>query len=443
VLVGLTLAAAIVVATLALSQNLRWTGERERAPFAGDFLHEWTGAYIVRSGDVGRLYDFAYADRLQHDPALVGFRLRTDGFLPLVYPPVYYRALGPLAALPYRAAAWTWIGITLAAFAATVLVLGIAVGPWGALDRLLPRPDEAMRDVRRLAILVVLPGAVAFLPFAENLVGGQKATLLLLVSTITWLLLQQGHELEAGLVFGLMAVKPQLGFVLPLALLAKGRWRFALGVATTTAILVVGSLAMGLDVARAYAELVQTLPERIRLAPGQPHRIHGAYGFFTILGGGPTLAVRLATVAVDGVVLALLARLLRGSLDPTSPRFAVQYAGMILASVLLAPNVLTYDLTILLLPIFLLGTLLVRGAVRSDRRRAVLWSLVALYVIPCVSPSIAARTSIQLTLPVLVGVLALVSRRDGILAARPADEPMRPERGPALGRVTDAAHSPH
>jgi hypothetical protein len=157
--------------------------------------------------------------------------------------------------------------------------------------------------------------------------------------------------------------------------------RFVAGVAAMASVLVAASFAFGLDVARSYALLATTLPEQIRFGPQQLHRIHGAYGFFTILGGGATWPVRAATLGVVAVVIALVARLLRGPLEPSSRRFVVQWAGLVVATVLLAPNVLTYDLTVLLLPMVLLGSLLLRDAIAPPLRRGVLWSLVALYVV--------------------------------------------------------------
>jgi hypothetical protein len=445
-LVATLLAGALVAATLGFSANFRSSDRQERGPYAGDFLHEWTGAYIVRSGDASRLYDPSYANALQHDPDLVGFRLRADGFLPLVYPPVYYLALSPLAALPYRTAAWVWVALTLACFAIAALLLGRAVGPFGVLGRLVPPPDAGTAHLRRLGALLALPAAVAFLPFAENLVSGQKATMILLVLTVTWIALQHGFELTAGLVFGAMAVKPQLAFVIPIVLLVKGAWRFALGAAITACVLASISAAMGIDLVREYVSLAQSLPERIRFGPGQLHRIHGLYGFFTVLGGAATWWVRAATLVAAGAVVALLVRLFRGPLDVRSPRFAVQYAGLVVATVLLAPNVVTYDLTMLILPIFVLGWLLAHGSVRPEWRSSLSWLLVGVYVTGCVGPSIAQRLSIQPTMPLLAALLASLGSTGGVLhpASVPGPATTTPDAGwePADARIWEPATHP-
>ena len=408
---SIALAAAVIAVSLAVSPNFRWQGgDTERMPYAGDFLNEWTGGWIVRAGDRARLYDHAYFDAIQHDARLVGFRLRADSYAPMVYPPVYYLAVSPLSELPYREAAWLWVALTLACFATSVALLVYELGN----DAL---PDgHAPASLRRIVALVGLPLAVSFMPFAENLVSGQKATLWLAILTIAFVALRRGHAAVAGAVFGLLAVKPQLALVVPLVLLAKGEWRFALGAAVTATLAVAASLAMGWDLAVAYARFAADTADFIRRQPAYLHRLHGLYGFFTLLAGDPTTAVRVATVVAGAGVVWLVARLVRGPLDVRSPRFLEQYAGLVVATVLLSPHILTYDLTLLLLPIALCGVCLLRGTLAPERRRPVLWLLVAVYAACGVSPSIARATGVQLTTPIMVAFLAVLAFGAGVTA---------------------------
>ena len=402
--VGIAAAVAIVAVTLGTAKNFRESPEPERSPYAGDFLHEWVGGWIMRSGDRLRLYDPAYANQLEHNADLVGFRLVSDGYLPMVYPPVYYRAMSPLAALPYRTAAWLWVAMTLAAFVATAILLGRAVGPRGSLAVLVPVLSADWDRVRNVAAMTALPAAVAILPFAENLVTGQKGAFVLLVWTVTLLAMLAGRPTLAGLVFGLLAVKPQLAFVLVLAMLVKGEWRFVAGVAMTAAVLAALSILPDTELARRYVECVTTIGQQVRLAPRQLHRMHGIYGFFTTLFGGATPAARASALVVGVGVVALVGRMLRGPLDVRSPRFPVQYCTLALATVLLTPNVVHYDLMLLLLPLFVLAWLIARGGVGRGRR-AVLWGLVGVYVACGIGPPLALATGVQITSPAVLALL--------------------------------------
>jgi hypothetical protein len=407
--VGIVAAALIVGVVLGTARNFREIDPAtERTPYAGDFLHEWTGGWTWRSGERLRLYDPAYADEIQHDERLVGFRLVSDGFLPMVYPPVYYAAVSPLAALPYRTAAWVWAALTLGAFAVTAALLARAVAPGGALAERVPVAAPDWDRFRNVGTMAALPAAVAFLPFAENLVTSQKGTFVLLVWTATLLALLAGRPLLAGLAFGLLAVKPQLAFVLVAVMAVKRQWAFVAGVGATTGVLAALSVLPDPELARRYVECVRTIGEQIRLAPRQLHRMHGIYGFFTTLLGGVTPAARwLAAGVWTATVIATLA-VLRGPLAPGSSRFVVQYCALAVATVLLTPNVVHYDLTLLLLPLFVLGWMLGRGAFPGGRGRAVLWGLVALYVACGVGPPIARATGFQPTFPVLVTLLVLL-----------------------------------
>lgn len=402
-------AIAIIATCLFFSPNFRWRANEERLPYAGDFLQEWIGGYVVRTGQRARLYDPAYMNAVQHDAELLGFRLQHDRYVPMVYPPVYYLLVSPLSLLPYREAAWVWIVLSLGCFAATSILLTRALHPGGTLARIVPLGGARDARVQRVAALVALPAATAFMPFAENLLSGQKGAIILLVFTSTFLALQRRRPVRAGLVFGVLAIKPQLALVVPLGLLAKGEWRFALAAAVTAVALTCASVAMGCDLAVAYLRFAARAADFIRLGPAYLHRVHSGYGFFTLLAGEPTTTVRLATLATNLLVVWLLIRLFRGPLDLQAPRFLVQFSGLVLATVLLSPHVLTYDLTVLLLPMFLVGLLLVNGAVPAGQRRTVLWLLVGLYVACGVSPSLARRTGVQLTTPIILVLLSVLA----------------------------------
>jgi hypothetical protein len=407
--VSIVLAALIVLVSLASSPNFRSVADdAERTPYAGDFLHEWVGGHIVRGASRDRLYDPDYFVAVEHDAALLGFRLRRDRYIPMVYPPVYYLLVSPLAALPYREAAWLWTALTLAAFAVAASLLARELGD----DRRLEGPEPAPARVRRMAGIMALPFAVAFVPFAENLVSGQKATFWLLIFTVTLIALRRGRPFVAGLVFGVLAVKPQLALVVPAALLVKGQWRFAIGAGLTASVAVLLSLAMGHELAAAYVRFAAEAGDFIRRQPDYLHRVHGLYGFFTLLSGEPTPSVRYATLVAVALVACWVARLLRGPIDTASPRFLVQFSGLVLATLLVSPHLLTYDLTVLLLPFAACGTLVVQGLVPRRRRRLVLWSLVALYVACGVGPTIARVTHVQLTTPCMLAVLASLALDD-------------------------------
>jgi hypothetical protein len=67
-----------------------------------------------------------------------------------------------------------------------------------------------------------------------------------------------------------------------------------------------------------------------------------------------------------------------------------------------------YDLTLLLLPVLVLGLVVAAGNLRSGR--CLLMGLIALYATPCASGALAALTGLQLTVLVMTAVLVITAR---------------------------------
>ena len=104
----------------------------------------------------------------------------------------------------------------------------------------------------------------------------------------------------------------------------------------------------------------------------------------------------------------LLARILRGRLSFDSPRWEIQFSALILVTVLLSPHLFTYDLTVLLLPMFLLARQIATGHITSPHRQRLIWLLILLYAVPGISVMVAASIGLQLTVPVMVALLVSV-----------------------------------
>jgi hypothetical protein len=408
-------AAAIVVGCYAFSPNFRYFGGQHASPYAGDFLQEWIGGYIVLHGDRSRFYDSDYAQALEHDSRVVPIAWDESRYLPIVYPPFYYLLVSPLSLLPLRAAAWLWAVLMIAALAATAWLLQRAVARREGVFALWKpvSEQEREREPRRALWPALAPwaivAAVAFMPVIENFTSSQKGTVCLLILTATFLLLDRGRPLAAGLVFGLLAFKPQLTLVIAVAMLLKGQWRFVAGGAITGSALVGLCFALGADVCRQYYEFATGAGDYLRNAGYDLHKSHCLYGFFTLLAGEPNALAKAATMLSAAGVMLLLVQSLRGRLVPGGRRFAVQFSVLVIATLLLSPHLFTYDLTILLLPGFLLLFVLAAGARKLHSPRLIGWLLAALYAAVGFAPTIAEKMGVQLTVPLLVSLLTTLA----------------------------------
>lgn len=405
-LVPALIATAIIVLLFATSPNFRWTEGPDASPYAGDFLQEWVGGRVVREGDHSRFYDPRYARELEHDPAIVPQTWKRDEYLPLVYPPFYYVLVAPLSYLSLTSAAWVWAALTTSWLCGALAILVTSSGtlrpPLGETRW----PDDTATFTAWLPWL--LPAAVLFAPVLESLASSQKGTLCLLVMTATLALLRHQRPLEAGMAFGLLVFKPQLGIVVGVAMLFRGEWKFAVGSAITVAAAAGISLALGFDVCRQYLDFLRHGANYMSTPGYDLAKAHTWLGFFALLTGEPTgLATRVLSIGALLGTMGLLAWMFRETPRLDSPQFARQFAALVVATILVSPHFFTYDLTILLLPLTVVGMQL--ATTKPEDRPAWTWLLPLLYVAPALSVSLASSFGLQISVPLMAALLACLA----------------------------------
>src|SRR5205807_2743239 len=148
-------------------------------------------------------------------------------------PPVAWAAV-PLTPLPYPVAYWTWSSLLVAALALTWYLAAPGVGR---------------------ARLIHLAAALGWLPVIYGLQLGQPAVLVALAVAASYWLLRSDRPVWAGVVLGAIVLKPQLGFLVPFALLTLRRDRAVMGsVLTLGALAAISALALGPAGIGAYQE---------------------------------------------------------------------------------------------------------------------------------------------------------------------------------------------
>jgi Glycosyltransferase family 87 len=178
-----------------------------RYPYLMDFLSYWAAAVLAVGGSPADAYDVT----LHHAVQQRAFAFDTK--LPFAYPPPYLLLLLPFGLLPYAAAAGVWIAATLATYAATVRKL---------------MPDWA-------------GAAIAFPPVAICGISGQNG-MLTAALFIAGLAVLGARPFIAGILFGCIAIKPQLGVLLPLAFIAGREWRAFSGATVAVLTMIAASL---------------------------------------------------------------------------------------------------------------------------------------------------------------------------------------------------------
>lgn len=148
--------------------------------------------------------------------------------LPYLNPPELAWLVTPLSFLAYPIAAFIWIGLLIAAFA----VVWYLVSPGRGMVR-------AIHGV----------AAAALLPVFVGVLFGQVTLLVVAAIALSWWLLMRGRPWIAGLALSLLILKPQVAFLVPLALLLAGYGRaFLAWFVATVPLVAIGLLATGVGV---------------------------------------------------------------------------------------------------------------------------------------------------------------------------------------------------
>lgn len=289
----------LLVVYLALQRQVGLTDGNDR-PFGEDFLNFWSAARLAISGRATLIYDL----RLFHDfqQAVVGGPIDLYHYS---YPPVMLLLTAPIGLLPYEAGWLVW-----------------QVGGWLAFAL----------AVRRVApsnwfLLALAPPAILI-----NAIGGQNGCWI--AAVLGWgLILLERRPMLAGAILALLVVKPQLAWLVPLALLAGREYRAVAALCLTAVLLIMLSLVIfGVDLWLAYAAQGAMLKTVIlENGWGTWHRMISAFVLVRHLDAAVALAYAAQALVSAVVAWLVLARWRADGATPTS--FAMLLLGVLLGSI--------------------------------------------------------------------------------------------------------------
>jgi Glycosyltransferase family 87 len=214
----LLLGGALFVLTLVsylLTTN--WTGafprDKVTLVLGRDFLNLWMYGVAAFEPDSARYYDLAtYNAELAKmlGPGYPGQNWPN--------PPTALVVMAPFGVLNYFPALLAWFSVS-----------GLAFFLAGRRE---------VRDLRTLAVVLVSPAALLCV------LSGQSS-LLTTAALLTIFACLDTRPIIAGVLIGMLTVKPQLGVLFPFALIASGRWRVFSAAAATAVALWLASVAIG------------------------------------------------------------------------------------------------------------------------------------------------------------------------------------------------------
>jgi hypothetical protein len=307
----LLLIAAILATAFGLTTALKSPDPLPRYWTNSDFANYWLAARLVLEEKALDLFQghFTYFAHMQET-------FGSDyGWRSWSYPPHYLLLITPLGFLSYLPAAVVFPSVTFLLFLHALWTAGRQSITW-------------------LTALLVLPGILCNLILMQN--GFLTAALLLY-----GLGLRERRPVLAGIAIGLLTIKPQLGFLLPVLLCFERRWLVIASAAATTAIAVgLSAFLFGLDSWLGY--IANTLPYQgsvmFYATGGFLYMMPSPFGSLRSLGieAHAALTVHMAlAVPALGLYLWTMARLRTNESRAASTLFAM---------FLIGPYSLSYDL---------------------------------------------------------------------------------------------------
>jgi len=278
------------------------------APF-GDWLALWTWARFLVEHPTTEMYDPSI---LHAGQAAAG--LEASQYYPFAYPPSFLLVLWPMGLLPS--------GVAYGA----LLVLSLPLYLWATVGKRWRSPVTLAALIAPTTAISIVAGQTGFLASAL-LIGGLR--------------LAGRRPILAGLLLGLLTYKPQIGLLVPVALVSAKLWRCAASACATFLLLfAVTSAAFGPGIWVTWFAAIPGFSSQVAAEGGRILHLMPTVMSTLLQIGAPPTAARLAqgaaTIAIMGVVWASFRA------GPTRPAAATLLVGTLLAT----PYAFLYDMPI-------------------------------------------------------------------------------------------------
>lgn len=342
-------------------------------PLGNDFAAFWFASTMALGRPAVDAYDLVAMTTLQHGiwPDLVGMYA-------WVYPPSFLLLVLGLGLLPYVTSFLVWTVTTLTLFLA---------GMW-----------QNVRSRTSWWLVVAFPGVWLGLGQGQNqfITAGLAALGLGLL---------RKHPVWAGVCIGLLAIKPHLALLFPVALLAARAWRTILAAAVTAVtVTLVPAAILGWDSLSAWLTSMAWVSTAIQQKQLPVWMFPAPYPWLLSLGVPAFLAWAVQGAISVGAGI-LVYRLWRPLATPGAA-LALPASALVLATFLATPYYAMYDLTWLALPL----CWLVANGLETGFRTGEKPLLVCAFLLPYASV-VAMVVDVQLAPFVLAGLLWHVWQR--------------------------------
>ena len=333
-----------------------------------DFNNLWVGTKLALTDNIGWLFEpEIYRSKMREMLSISGVDQEWS------YPPSMLLVGAPLGLLPVLPAylVWTIGTIIILYFSARTL------------------------DLSRLQTLAITFSPAVF----YSALYGQNGALIaaLLIAALTLL---QKRPILAGILIGLLTIKPQFGLLIPFILITSQNWKaFGSATVTATTLFVATGFAFGFKTWSLFLVETQPLMRSIMEAPyQQPYQINTSTLFMSVRATGAELSVAYTAQIITSLICLGLAIWLWRKNNHVHPRLRIAITLVLIY--LSTPYAYTYDMVFICAAIAMFY-----GTVR-DLKLAPLFGLVWLF--PLFNHALFLNLSFSFGGFILIGLLLMM-----------------------------------
>lgn len=307
-----------------------------------------------------------------------------NGILPWRYPPMFYLVVLPFSLVPLRLG---WVIFSL--------------GTLGLYGWVFCRAVDAARPVvPQIPLQRALLVLAAFGPLWFNLLNGQTGFLTAALAAGALLCLKR-RPVAAGVLIGLLCIKPHLAVLFPLCLVAIGARRAFLSAAVTVVVFtLISTLVLGADTLVAFLLGLREASQLLDAGQAPLAKMPSVFVSLRLLHAPLVLAYvvhGIVAVFVSGVVW----RIWRGCQDER-----LRNAAMMTGTFFVSPYVFDYDMVWLAFPVtWLCLYCMETGWRRFERELLVLFWADTLLI------AVVAKHTVTHTVPLALGLLLWIIYR--------------------------------
>jgi hypothetical protein len=360
---------ALVAGCVIFHLAILWESRKDMAAGYGDFIILYTGAQIVNDGKSTELFQTETQNAYQAKFAVP----KLEWPLPFNHAPYELLLFLPLARLPYPIAHAIWSSMNL--------MFLIIMLQW------------LLTYVKSPHSFFIVASVLGWFPTMETLRLGQDSILSTMLLLAVFVALKRKRDAWAGLFLALGLYKPQLVLPMAGALLVARRWK-SLSVFIITGVILV-AVSLGMVGRQGAFDLISILRQMDNYSfVIHPALMPNVRGFTYVLLQAENLEFLTGaiTFVISAALYAFCLYLWRQEMDVLDPRFDLNFALTIVATVLISYHLYAHDLFPVALSLILFFRYLIAGTSTSRLISNAFFILLIVFFLPIV-PRYLIQTS--------------------------------------------------